>query len=173
MNVNQRENSMSIGITFEELLIWNEQSAEFWKSHFEANPSLLELPCGIGGAATVQELVRHIWGAELRWFERLAGTGETPREQIPTGPLEALFGVHQRAIGIFGGLLAGPEIAWNDPYVLRFDWIPEDRRTVSRRKIAAHALIHGQRHWAQIATLVRSAGFPSNYWGDVLFANFA
>lgn len=164
---------MSTGISFEELLIWNEQSAEFWRSHFEANPSLLELPCGIGGAATVQELVRHIWGAELRWFERLAGTDETPRGQIPAGPLTALFEIHQRAMGIFRGLLAGPESAWSAPYVLKFDGIPEDRRTVSRRKIAAHALIHSQRHWAQLATLVRNAGSPSGYWGDVLFANFA
>ena len=28
---------------------------------------LLELPCGIGGTANVQEFVRHIWAAELRW----------------------------------------------------------------------------------------------------------
>jgi uncharacterized damage-inducible protein DinB len=163
---------MSMGITFEELLIWNEQSAGFWKSHFESNPGLLELPCGIGGAATVQELVRHIWGAELRWFERLAAKGETPREQIPAGPIDALFRIHQRAIEMFRELLARPESEWNQPYVLKFDWIPEDRRTVSRRKVAAHALIHSQRHWAQIATLVRNAGSPSGYWGDVLFADF-
>ena len=173
MDVSQPENSMNMGITFEELLIWNEQSAEWWKSHFEANPGLLELPCGIGGAATVQELVRHIWGAELRWFERLAAVGETPREQLPAGPLAALFEIHERGVGIFRGLLAGPESAWSEPYVLKFDWIPEERRTVSRRKIAAHALIHSQRHWAQLATLVRNAGLPSGYWGDVLFANFA
>jgi uncharacterized damage-inducible protein DinB len=164
---------MSVGISFEELLIWNEQSANYWNAHFEANPGLLELPCGIGGAATVQELVRHIWGAELRWCERLSGIAETPREAIPAGPLGALFEVHQRAMGMFRGLLAAPESAWSDPYVLKFDWIPEDRRTVSRRKIAAHALIHGQRHWAQIATLVRNAGSPSKFWGDVLFAEFA
>jgi uncharacterized damage-inducible protein DinB len=163
---------MSVGISFEELLMWNEQSAEFWKSHFEANPNLLELPCSIGGAATVQDLVRHIWGAELRWCERLAGTTETAREQIPHGPIGAIFEIHQRAMVMFRELLAGPEKSWSEPYVLKFDWIPEDRRTVSRRKIAAHALIHSQRHWAQLATLVRNAGFPSGYWGDVLFANF-
>jgi hypothetical protein len=51
---------MSAGISLEELLSWNEQSAGYWKAHFDANPNLLELRCGIGGAATVQELVRHI-----------------------------------------------------------------------------------------------------------------
>jgi len=48
-------------IAFEELLAWREEASRYWKAHLNANPSLLELPCGIGGTATVQELVRHIW----------------------------------------------------------------------------------------------------------------
>jgi len=164
---------MSVGISLEELLTWNEQSAEFWKAHLDANPNLLELSCGIDGAPTVQELVRHIWGAELRWCERLAAVPETPREQIPAGPLEALYEIHHRAVAMFRELLTAPDNLWDDPYILKFDWIPSERRAVSRRKIAAHALIHSQRHWAQLATLVRNAGFPSNFFGDVLFANFS
>jgi uncharacterized damage-inducible protein DinB len=164
---------MTTGLTLEELLSWNEQSANYWKSHLDANPNLLELPCGIGGAATVQEFVRHIWGAELRWCERLAGTPETSREKIPAGPLDALFDLHHQAVGIFRALLAAPEDSWNDPYVLKIDSIPPEKRIVTRRKIAAHALFHSQRHWAQLATLVRNAGFPSDFRGDVLFADFA
>jgi uncharacterized damage-inducible protein DinB len=163
---------MSAGITLEELLTWNEQSANYWKSHLEANLNLLELPCGIGGAANVQELVRHIWGAELRWCERLAGTPETPREKIPTGPLAALFDIHLQAVDLFRTLLSAPESAWSDPYILTFDWVPPEERAVSRRKIAGHAMLHSQRHWAQLATLVRNAGFPSQFRGDILFARF-
>ena len=55
---------MSVGISLEELLAWNEQSAAYWKTHLETNPALLELPCDIGGTANVQGFVRHIWGAE-------------------------------------------------------------------------------------------------------------
>jgi uncharacterized damage-inducible protein DinB len=36
--------------------------------------------------------------------------------------------------------------------------------------MAAHALFHGQRHWAQLATLVRVAGFPSGFKGDLLLS---
>jgi len=164
---------MSIGITLEELLSWNEQSAGYWKAHLEANPNLLELPCGIGGAATVQDLVRHIWGGELRWCERLAGTPETPREKIPGGPLDALYDLHLQSTVIFRNLLSAPERFWSEPYVLPFDWMPEELRTVTRRKIAAHTLFHSQRHWAQLATLVRNAGFPSGFRGDVIFASFS
>jgi uncharacterized damage-inducible protein DinB len=161
---------MSAGITLEEMLAWNDQASAYWKAHFDANPNLLDLPCGIGGAAHVQEFVRHIWGAELRWAQRLAGVEETAREKIPVGPLDALFDLHTQAIAIYRGLLAAPEQTWSEPYVLKFDWVPPEQRTVSRRKIAAHALFHSQRHWAQLATLVRNAGFPSDFRGDLLFS---
>ncbi|MGA2753038.1 MAG: DinB family protein [Terracidiphilus sp.] len=161
---------MSAGITLEEMLAWNDQASAYWKAHFDANPNLLDLPCGIGGAAHVQEFVRHIWGAELRWAQRLAGVEETAREKIPVGPLDALFDLHTQAIAIYRGLLAAPEQTWSEPYVLKFDWVPPEQRTVSRRKIAAHAFFHSQRHWAQLATLVRNAGFPSDFRGDLLFS---
>ena len=161
---------MSVGITFEELLAWNDQASVYWKAHFESNPNLLDLHCGIGGAKNVQEFVRHIWGAELRWAQRLAGVEETAREKIPAGPLDALFDLHTQAVTIYQNLLAAPERTWSDPYVLKFDWIPPEQRSVSRRKIAAHALFHSQRHWAQLATLVRNAGFPSDFRGDLIFS---
>jgi len=162
---------MSTGITLQELLAWNQEASNFWKAHFDANPHLLELACGIGGAATVQDFVRHIWGVELRWNQRLAGLPVTPKEDVPAGPLDALFDLHNRATEIFAGLLAAPDESWNESYTLDMDWVPPEMRTVSRRKIAVHALFHSQRHWAQLATLVRNAGFPSGFNGDLLFSH--
>jgi uncharacterized damage-inducible protein DinB len=162
---------MRVGITLEELQAWNQESADFWKAHFDANPELLNLPCGIGGAANVQEFVRHIWGVELRWNQRLAGLPVTPKEDFPSGPLDALFDLHKQATEIFTGLLKAPEQSWNESYVLDMDWVPPEARTLSRRKVAVHALFHSQRHWAQLATLVRNAGFPSKFMGDLLFSH--
>jgi uncharacterized damage-inducible protein DinB len=162
---------MTIAISLEELLAWNRESSNFWKLHLDANPALLQLPCGIGGTANVQEFVRHIWGVELRWSQRVAGRPEMPREEMPSGPLPALFELHLKAVAIFSDLLATPEASWDSPFVLNFDWIPPEHRTVSRRKVLAHALFHSQRHWAQLATLVRAAGFPSGFKGDLLFSS--
>jgi hypothetical protein len=44
------------------------------------------------------------------------------------------------------------------PYELKFEWLPPEKRSVSRRRIAAHLLVHSQRHYAQLATLARVAG---------------
>jgi uncharacterized damage-inducible protein DinB len=154
-----------------ELLGWNNEAANFWKSHLDSNPALLKLECGIGGAATVQDFVRHIWGAELRWAQRLAGIPETPREAVPAGPLEALFELHRQAAAIFNGLLENSQENWEAPYTLEATWLPPGQRTLTRRKALAHTLFHAQRHWAQLATLLRQAGAPAGFRGDLLFSS--
>ncbi|MGD0901829.1 MAG: DinB family protein [Terracidiphilus sp.] len=161
---------MTPAITMQELLVWSQESSSFWNEHLKANPALLELPCGIGGAANVQEFVRHIWAVELRWSQRIAGLPQLAREAVPAGPLEALFALHQQAVEILRGLLDDPAQDWEKTISLEFDRLPPHSRNVSRRKILGHALFHSQRHWAQLATLVRVAGFPSGFMGDLLIS---
>jgi len=161
---------MSTGITLEELLVWNEESSDFWKAHLDANPALMQLPCGIGGAANVQAFVAHIWGVELRWGQRIAGLPVLSKEEMPSGPLEAIFGLHKRAVEVYRELLADPAQDWDAVVTLNYDWLPPQARESTRRKTTAHALFHSQRHWAQLATLVRNAGYPSEFKGDLLFS---
>jgi uncharacterized damage-inducible protein DinB len=163
-----QEVDVSVGITLEELLVWNEEVSDWWKAHLGANPHLLQLPCDIGGTKVVQEFVRHIWGVELRWAQRLAGLPVTAKEEMPAGPLDAIFALHTRAMDIFRGLLAD-DARWTESYTLDLPIIAPEKRTMSRRKIALHALTHGHRHWAQLATLVRAAGYNSGFGGDLLF----
>lgn len=157
---------MSVGITLEELLAWNDETARFWKDHLDAKPAMLELPCDIGGTTNVQLFIRHIWGVELRWTQRLAGLTPIDREMMPTGPLDAIFDMHLQALEIFRDLLSAPEQSWSEPFFLS-----AEQGSVSRRKVAAHALFHSQRHYAQLATLVRAAGFPTKFRGDLLFTS--
>jgi uncharacterized damage-inducible protein DinB len=162
---------MTPAITLEELLVWNLECSDFWKSHLEANPALLELPCDIGGTANVQELVAHIWGVELRWSQRIAGLPATDKKEMPAGPLDAIFGLHVQARDIFRELLHDPAVQWDEPIALDLPWLKPPTRQFSRRKLAGHALFHSQRHWAQLATLVRVAGYPSGFKGDLLFSS--
>lgn len=162
---------MTTGISLKELLVWNDESSQFWKAHLDAHPELLALPCDIGGTKNVQEFVRHIWGVELRWGQRLAGLPVMEREAMPTGPLDALFELHTKAGEVFLGLLAAAAESWNEPFALDIKGIPADKREVSRRKVLVHTLFHSQRHWAQLATLVRMAGHPSGFRGDLLLSS--
>jgi uncharacterized damage-inducible protein DinB len=161
---------MTHGISLEELLVWNEEASSFWKAHFEANPELLRLPCDIGGTKTVQEFVRHIWAVELRWAERIAGHPPTPREEMPAGPLDALFEMHTRANDIVRKLLEDAAVDWSAIIALDIPSLPAHLRRASRRKLMAHMLFHSQRHWAQMSTLLRLAAFPTGFYGDILFS---
>jgi uncharacterized damage-inducible protein DinB len=89
---------------------------------------------------------------------------------MPAGPLDALFEMHARAGGIVRMMLEDPAQDWSAIVPLDVPSLPQDRRKASRRKLMAHMLFHSQRHWAQLATLVRSAGFPSGFYGDILFS---
>jgi uncharacterized damage-inducible protein DinB len=162
---------MTPAITLQELLAWNDEASNFWKKHLDANPALLELPCDIGGAGNVQGFVRHIWGVELRWSQRIAGLPPMDRDKAPQGPLETLFGFHTEAVKNFRALLEDGRQNWEETMMLDFPQISPEKRIVSRRKVAAHALFHSQRHWAQLATLVRTAGFPSGFFGDILVSS--
>jgi len=161
---------MSVGISFEEMLAWSDEASRQWKIHFDTNPAALELLCDIGPAKNVQGFLRHIWAAELRWAQRLAGLPVLGRDDAPAGPLDALFQLHRDATEIYRNLLASPAHEWDETYTLDFDWIPADLRKPTRRKVAAHALFHSQRHWAQLATLLRQAGSPSTVRGDLIFS---
>ena len=161
---------MTPAITHEELLAWNCESADFWKAHLDANPALLQLPCDIGRTTNVQEFVRHIWAVDLLWAQRIAGLPQLDREKVPAGPLDVLFDLHLEAVNIFRAILNDPAQAWDGTMTLDYPWLPPEARRPSRRKLLAHVLFHSQRHWAQLATLVRAAGFPSGFKGDLIFS---
>jgi uncharacterized damage-inducible protein DinB len=161
---------MTPAITLEELLAWNEEVSRFWKVHLDANPALLELPCGIGGNADVQAFIRHIWGAELVWSQIISGLLITDYDVWPHGPLAALYDLHLSAVRNFRALFANAEIQWDEKTV-HYPWRRPETPKPTPRKALAHALLHSQRHWAQLSTLVRSHGFPSGFLGDLLLSS--
>lgn len=111
------------------------------------------------------------WSVELRWAQRVAGLPVTDRKEMPQGPLDALFNFQLEAMRIARTLLGDSSWNWEETMELEFSRVPADLRVVSRRKAMAHMLFHSQRHWAQMATLTRSAGCPSGFRGDLLFSS--
>jgi hypothetical protein len=160
---------MPAAVMLQELLAWNEHSARTWKAHLDANPALLALPFDVGGTTDVLNFIRHIWVAELRWAQRLANVPVADSQALPTGPLEALFAVHLQAAQIFRSLFAAPQDTWNDPFEIDIEFVPVEERAVPRHRVAASALLHSQRHWAQLATIIPTDAFPWQYRCDLLF----
>jgi uncharacterized damage-inducible protein DinB len=155
------------GITFAELLADNEASTAKWQTWFEAHPQALEVLCDVAGSKTVRELVHHIFTVELRHAQRLLGETPTVHDGDPDTSLEALFALHEKAAAKLQRFLAHTSEA-HAAEVLQFTLLSGRQVSASRRKVFAHIMVHGIRHWAQISTLLRQNGLHVGWHADLL-----
>jgi uncharacterized damage-inducible protein DinB len=155
-------------LTIDELLTWNDESAQNWKALLAANPVALDLTCDVYGAGTVRGLLRHIFAVETRYAQRLAGEAVTPYEEIPTGSVDDLYALHDTALATYRKLLADDSVDWDE--LLEFKTISMGTRSATRKRILFHALLHSIRHYAQLATLVRKSGIKPEWPMDFLFS---
>jgi uncharacterized damage-inducible protein DinB len=126
------------------------------------------ISCDVYGVGTVRGLLRHIVAVELRYSERLSGEPVTRYEQVPLGSAEELFAQHDQTMIRYSKLLADDSIDWDEN--LEFTTISAGTRTATRKKIFFHAFLHGIRHYAQLATLVRQHGIKPDWPMDFLFS---
>lgn len=155
-------------LTLDELLGWSDATTRQWLEFLAENPALQELPCGIYGTASVLGLVRHIVAVEMRYGQRLACLPVTAYEEIPAENLDLFAAMHDEAMARFRQLLADPAQDWAE--VIEFQTVSAGVLRASRRKILGHALLHSVRHWAQLSTQARAAGFKPGIDGDLLLS---
>ena len=155
-------------LTAEDILAWNEKTAQGWRLFLTAHPELLAQPCDIAGTKSVAELLQHIVAAQLRYAERLAGLPISDYAAIPFDSVESIYAVHDRAVTIFQQLLTS-DIDWSEP----IDFVTRTAGTLhsDRKTILFHALLHGIRHYAQLASLARQCGAKPDWPMDYLFMN--
>jgi uncharacterized damage-inducible protein DinB len=153
-------------LSAEEIFAWNEKTTAGWRKLFTDHPELLTKPCDIAGTRSVAELLQHIIAAQLRYAERLAGLPISDYASIPFGSVESIYATHDRAAAIFRQLLSS-DVDWNEP----IDFVTRSMGTLhsDRKTILFHALLHGIRHYAQLASLVRQCGVRPDWPMDYLF----
>lgn len=160
---------MSVTIPIDDLIRWNDLTATKWRDFAHAHPELLDLPCDIRNSGDVAHLLQHIAAVELRYAERLAGQPETSYDKVPLDSLDALFATHARALDLLRPLLTNGAYDWN--ISIDFQTITKGPLRASRRDILLRLLLHSVRHYAQLATLVRSHGIQPDWPMDFLFLN--
>jgi uncharacterized damage-inducible protein DinB len=153
-------------LTAQEILAWNDKTAQNWRQLLTSHPELLTQSCDIAGTKTVAELLQHIVAVQLRYAERLADLPVSDYAAIPFDSAESIYATHDRAIAIFQQLLAS-DIDWNEP--LEFTTRSMGAARSNRKTILFHALLHGIRHYAQLASLVRQCGVQPGWPMDYLF----
>ncbi len=151
--------SSNAALSAEDLIAWSEASASIWRELAAAEPAVLNVPCDIYKAQTIGQLLQHIAAAELRYAERLSDASVTDYSKITFATSEEIFATHDLAIALFRHLLADVGYNWSDQ--IEFATLTAGKRRAARSAVFHHAMLHGIRHYAQLATLARKHGFKS------------
>jgi uncharacterized damage-inducible protein DinB len=158
-------------LSFRELMAYTDEETRRWEAWFrQAGPAALEVSLGEGKWKTVGSLIYHVFMVERRYAERLLGEPVTAYAAQPPAELDEIFAVHHEARGRLERYLAQARAEeWGE--VITFETITAGTLSASKRKVVAHALMHGIRHWAQIATALRQAGHGDQWMHDVLMSS--
>lgn len=150
------------------LLAYVEEETSNWTRFFQQHPGALDVKLDIAHVENVRGLLHHIFAVEHRYAQRLYEEPNTPFEQIPSEPDETLFGIGEQARVRLRKFIADADenkLAQN----VTFQTVSYGVLTVSFRKCLTHALLHSIRHWAQLATELRRAGYKQDWQHDFVF----
>ena len=158
-------------VSLNDLLDYTEWERAKWHVVLQQQgPDVLKVtagPHGDGRFKAVGDVIRHIFSAEKRYVERLAGRPLTDTSTLATDDLDALFAFgkgsrHElrRLIDTF----ASEQWDVSQDFTLMNSFL-----RATPRKIVIHVVMHEIRHWAQIATLLRLQGVIAEFH-DFLFS---
>ena len=158
---------MALGISFEDLLRYDEEQLEKWHELFAKRPHLLKLEAS--PTDTVESLIFHIFAAEYRSAQRLLGEEMTPNEEFKHGTVDELFAIAEGAHRKIRHFLAGASTVSMEE-LRTYPSTTLGEFTVTPKKLLMHALIHSIRHWGQMARILRENGQRADFSHDVLFS---
>lgn len=158
-------------LTFRELLDYTAAETARWHRWLATGrEGLLDLPAGEGRTATVRGLLQHIFAVERRYADRLLGEPVTQYKAIDTRDVPTLFAAGAEARQRLERYVAGATVA-DLARRLEFQTLSAGTQSASARKIVGHVLVHGIRHWAQLATVLRQHGEATDWMHDLLMSD--
>lgn len=159
---------MTLALTFDELLRYTNGERDKWRAWFLGHPAAIEAPVQPGARfATVGKLVDHIFLVERRHLQRLQSQPVVEQTGLTGNNASPLFDYGasvRRELEQYAANLG------DDADEVRTFDIRGERMPLTTRKLLFHILLHETRHWAQIATAVRLAGFEPPGDHDLLFS---
>ncbi len=152
---------MPVNLDVSKLLDYTDWERQAWHAWFRQNGgqplTISSGPHGDGRFETAGDVVRHIFSAEKRYVDRLAGRPLTETDSLASDNVEALFGFGRQSRQDLRDLLH--TLSDRDWEVVQELTLMNRSLRVTPRKILVHVLLHEIRHWAQIATLFRLHGW--------------
>ena len=164
-------------VGFSELLDHAQQESRRWHDWFNQHSQALDVKTDIAGSATVRDLLSHIIFVDLLFAQWLLGESIAPAaktnlagftDSIDKTSPDTIFSAADSALLTWRKVLEKtPDEKWDE--MMSFP-APTANMKASRRKCFTHAFLHGTRHWAQLATALRRAGYKQDWQHDFIFS---
>lgn len=143
----------------EPLLSYTDWLRTQWQSHLSAKAELLSSSVGAhsdGRFGTIGEVIRHVFGAELRYVDRIRGEEASDVSHVAPDSVDALFELGGESRASLRRLLEDfGEEDWEEERLFPIGAFEFEGTSW---KILTHVLVHEIRHWAQVGTLLRLNG---------------
>jgi uncharacterized damage-inducible protein DinB len=114
--------------------------------------------------------VLHIFGVELRYAQRLLEQPVSHPDEFTQSGVEEVFELGEHARSQLVEFLTNAS-ADDLEKVLTFATMTAGTVTATKHKIAANIFLHGIRHWAQVATVLRQNDFVDQWPHDMLLSS--
>jgi uncharacterized damage-inducible protein DinB len=140
-----------------------------WQDWFREHPKAWPVHFATGRMATIGGVVQHIFAVELRYAQRLVGKEVSAWEDFRQTSVEEVFDLGDNARAqLVDFLTTAPETELDR--ILTFQTLTAGPVSATKHKIASNIFLHGLRHWAQIATVLRQNGFTDQWPHDMLLS---
>jgi uncharacterized damage-inducible protein DinB len=148
---------MSVTLKLDDLLAYSDYERAKWRVWLEANPERLDIPLQIGGRfPTAFALLDHLFLVERRHLARLEGGTPPEATGVPRGDISTLFEYGELVRNDLKRYLQ--DLTDEDASQVIEVRLPSGTFPMTRRKLAAHILLHEIRHLAQLALAARISG---------------
>jgi uncharacterized damage-inducible protein DinB len=152
---------------YRDLLTYARGETERWAAWLPQHPQAAAVVVGSGRLATIRDVVAHIAIVDLRYAQRLLGMQAVAIDTVAGIPLAETFACARRAQRLFDSWLAMVTPAGLDAE-LTFQTMSAGTITATARAVFTHTMLHGARHWAQVATTLRQHGHAQDWSHDYL-----
>ncbi len=170
MNIDT-EIASSVGISFADLLRYNEAEALKWRAWLEAEPSELLDPFGNAAKrmGNVREMIWHIFITEWVYACVLIGEPYHGWDQFERDSVAQLFAIGDRArAGLRKYLANATDAEMANSLILSAAGFTISG---SARKFLTHTFVHSLRHWAQLLTVLRQHGHETSWPHDFVLSD--
>jgi uncharacterized damage-inducible protein DinB len=151
------------------LLAWRDAETERWRRWFREHEAALLVPAGEGRMATVHGVIVHIFTVDLRYAQRLTDARVSDWSEVDPRTLDETFAVGDAARLMVDRFLQSADDTALD-VALTFQTLSAGPITATKRKMLFNLVPHAMRHWAQVAMLLRAAGYRDQWPHDFLLS---